>query len=281
MAIFNFHSMSKHSSGAALAAGLLLLAGACRAQTTPVSLPLPRPAAVSELRFEKVAPCAQPFGFTEGQSIEYQLLDSKGRATSTWRYRVLKISTEVLPRKNESPVMTTQIQLKSGQYDLKNRVLQQQDLTHFCRNDTTFTDGMAAISYDDMKSFRNRRLVYTAVPLAWPNQPKAGSQLAPGGVVAQVSSSMVDIAKVRTLVSQRTILAGPSPVTVPAGTFNCYAVEGQREASTTTRPDLILRNSGREVNYYDPAVGIVKTEYYDKKGKLMQTRVLSKRSLGS
>ncbi|MBF9238810.1 hypothetical protein I2I05_15515 [Hymenobacter sp. BT683] len=256
----------------------MLLAGAARAQPTSILLQLPRPAAVSELTFERAAAdCTHPFGFSEGQSIEYQLLNTKGRATNTWRYRVLKISTDTVPRKKGIPVVVTRVQLKSGLYDLNNRVLQQQDLTHFCRNDTTFTDGMATINYENMKSFRNRRLAYTVTPLAWPNQPAAGSQLANGGVAVQVSSPMVAIAKVQTMISQRTVLAGPTRVTVPAGTFSCYAVESKREVSTTTRPDLILKNSGREVNYYDPVVGIVKTEFYDKNGKLVQTRVLTKR----
>jgi len=246
------------------------------AQTAPDTLHPPRPAALSQLTFEKAEGCAHPFGLREGQNLEYQLLDPKGKMVGTVRYRVVKISTDTTGKKKKR-VATTKVRLKSGLYDLANRVLQQQDLSYTCRNDTTYTDGLGEINYEGLKSFRDRLLAYQGTPLAWPNQPAAGALLPAGGVVVQVSSPSVAIAKVKTTVSRRKILAGPGAVTVPAGTFSCYPVESQRELATAARADLVLKNAGREVDYYAPTIGIVKTEYYDKGGKLTQTRVLSKR----
>ena len=258
-----------------IAAFLLLLAGPGRAQSSSDSLRPPRPAAMSQLTFEKVN-CAHPFGLREGQNFEYQLLDAKGKTTGTWRYRVLKISTDTTGKKKNA-LVTTKVRLKSGLYDLTNQVLQQQDLTYFCRRDTVYTDGLNEINYAGLKSFRDRLITYQGTPLAWPNQAQAGARLAEGGVVVQVSSPSVAIAKIKTTLRKRKVLAGPNAITVPAGTFSCYAVESQRELATVARVDLILKSGGREVDYYDPNAGIVKTEYYDKSGKLVQTRVLAKR----
>ena len=259
-----------------VAACLVLLAQPGWAQLSSDMLP-PRPDAVSELTFEEnPINCAHPFGLREGQNLEYQLLDAKGKATGTWRYRVLKISTDTAGKK-KNPLVTTKVRLKSGLYDLTNHVLQQQDLTYFCRHDTVLTDGLNEINYEGLKSFRDRLMAYKGTLLAWPNQPTAGTALPEGGVVVQVSSPSVAIAKIKTTLRKRKVLAGPSPVTVPAGTFNCYAVESQRELATAARVDLVLKSGGREVDYYDPTVGIVKTEYFDKSGKLVQTRVLTKR----
>ena len=255
----------------------ILLSDSGRAQSLgDAGLP-PRPAAISELAFDgSPATCAHPFGLREGQTLEYKLLNNKGKATGAWRYRVIKISTDSASGKKNKAVAITRIQLKSGLYDLTNHVLAQQDLTYFCRNDTTFTDGLGEISYEGLKSFRDRLMSYKGTPLAWPNQPAPGSALGEGGAVVQVSSPSVAIAKVKTTILKRNVVAGPDPVTVPAGTFSCYTVESQHELATAARVDLVLKGGGREVDYYDPAVGIVKTEYYDKKGKLTQTRVLSK-----
>ena len=258
----------------ALVAALLLLAGPGRAQASS-DLLLPRPDAVSQLTFEKSSlDCAHPFGLREGQNLEYQLLDGKGKATGTWRYRVLTVSTDSTGKKKST---TTKVLLKSGLYDLTNHVLQQQDLTYFCRRDTVFTDGLNEINYAGLKSFRDRLLAYKGTPLAWPGQPTAGTSLPDGGVVVQVSSPSVAIAKIKTTLRKRKVLAGPVPVTVPAGTFSCYIVESQRELATAARVDLVLKSGGRAVDYYDPAVGIIKTEYYDKGGKLVQSRLLTKR----
>ena len=96
-------------------------------------------------------------------------------------------------------------------------------------------------------------------------------------MVVQVSSPSVAIAKVNTTLKARKVLAGPLSVAVPAGTFSCYPVESQRELATAARADLVLKNTGRQLDYYTPAFGIIKTEYYDKGGKLLQSRVLAKK----
>jgi len=256
----------------------LLLATPGQSQVAATPMMLPRPDGVSDLTFRQAgAACSQPFGLHQGQNLEYQLLDAKGRLTGFLRYRVLNISTDSSVEKKKRTVITTKVRLKSGLYGPKSQLLQQQDLTFLCRNDTILTDGLGEINYDGLKSFRDRLLAYEGTPLAWPNQPSAGSHLPDGGVVVQVSSPSVAIAKVKTTLRQRTVLAGPAPITVPAGTFTCYAVESQRELATAARVDLVLKSGGREVDYYAPSVGIVKTEYYDKGGKLLQTRVLAKR----
>ena len=249
-----------------------------QAQNTTKAVVLPRPNGVSELTFQQAATaCTQPFGLQRGQNLEYQLLDAKGKLTGFLRYRVLTVSTESSAEKKKKTVATTKVKLKSGLYGPKSQVLQQQDLTILCRNDTVFTDGLAEINYDGLKSFRDRLLAYEGTPLAWPNQPTTGSSLPNGGVVVQVSSPSVAIAKIKTTLLQRKVLAGPTPITVPAGTFTCYSVESQRELATAARADLVLKSGGRQVDYYAPGVGIVRTEYYDKGGKLLQTRVLAKR----
>ncbi|GAA4022757.1 hypothetical protein GCM10022409_03180 [Hymenobacter glaciei] len=246
------------------------------AQTAPAPT---GPAVVSDLSFKQAgAACAHPFGLSTGQQLEYQLLDAKGRPTGSVRYRVLSIKTDTaVVGKKKKKVATTTVKLKSGYYDLSNLVLQQQDLTYTCQRDTVYTDGLGEINYEGLKSFRDRLLAPSGKPLAWPNQPTANTALPKGGAEVKVSSPSVAIAKVNTTVKSRKVLAGPVAVTVPAGTFNCYPVESQRELATAARADLILKNTGREVDYYSPVVGIIKTEYYDKNGKLLQSRVLAKK----
>ena len=250
------------------------------AQTTPARLGATSPAVVSDLSFKQAgAACAHPFGLSDGQQLEYQLLDAKGRPTGLLRYTVVSIRTDTIAtgKKKKKKVSTTTVKLKSGFYDLSNLVLHQQDLTYLCKRDTVYTDGLGEINYDGLKSFRDRLLAPVGKSLAWPNHPTASSALPKGGAVVQVSSPSVAIAKVSTTLKNRKVLAGPVAITVPAGTFSCYPVESQREQATAARADLILKNISRQVDYYAPAFGIIKTEYFDKGGKLLQSRVLAKK----
>lgn len=224
------------------------------------------------------ADMARPFGLEPGTETVYQLQDAKGKALGTIRNRVVKLDSE---QNKKQTITTTTALLKSGRYDDKNRLLNLQDLTFRCRQDTSFTDGTSELEAARLKSFRDRIFTYAPVPLAWPNQPTVGSELPSGGITVQVSSSAVDIAKVYSTVQKRKIVSGPESVTTPAGTFQCYKVESEHENATAPRADVVMRTMQRVVDYYAPNVGIVKTEVYDKKGKLAEVRLLAARNAAS
>jgi len=218
-----------------------------------------------------------PFGLDDNTEYVYQLLDSKGQITGIIRNRVVSLGSET---DKKQTVTTNTVLIKSGIYDTKQRLINAQDLTYRCRRDTSFTDGLSEVNYDNLRRFRDRHLAYAPVPLAWPNQPTVGSKLPGGGVTVDVSSSVVDIAKVFTKVQNRKVVGDLSPVATPAGTFPCYKIESERESGTLAHVDILLRTTSKVVDYYSPNVGLVKTEFYGKNGKLEQTRILAERNLG-
>ncbi|UYZ64227.1 TapB family protein [Hymenobacter weizhouensis] len=213
-----------------------------------------------------------PFGLHDDTELVYELQDGKGRRTGTLRQRVVHFGEEQNKKKT---VTTTTALLKSGQYDARDRLLNMQDLTFRCRQDTSFTDGASELPQERLRSFRDRLFTYSPVPLAWPNQPTVGSTLPSGGTSVQVSSTAVDIARVYATVRNRRVAGGPAPLATPAGTFSCYQVEAQHETGTVARTDMTMRTAVRVVDYYSPTVGLVKSEVYDKNGKLERVRVLT------
>jgi hypothetical protein len=210
--------------------------------------------------------------------LVYSITDERGKPTGSIRQRVVRLGSAT----NKKKTLTTNTALvKSGLYNDKNQILRLQDLTYACRRDTSFTDGMSEVDYKSLSSFRDRRMAYEPVALAWPNQPTVGTRLPPGGVKVQVSSPSVNIAQVSTSVRSRRIVSGPAAVVTPAGTFQCYKVESEREASVAPRSDMVMRTRTRVIDYYSPAVGIVKTEVYNKNGKLAATKLLTARNAGN
>lgn len=254
----------------------LLLALPAQAQLPTDSATVPSRPEVALLATDPTSACAHPFGLDVGQRREYQLLDAKGKPVGSQRYQVVSLSTATAGKKKH-PVAETVVHLKSGLYDATGHVQQQQDLTFRCRQDTVFTDGLAEINYDGLKSFRDRLFAYKGQALPWPCQPTGGGPLPGGGAQVKVSSPSVAIASVSTTLRERRLRPGTTAVRVPAGTFNCFVVESVRELATAARADLVLKTTGRQVDYYDPGVGIIKTEYFDKGTKLLQSRELLKR----
>ncbi|UOQ51490.1 TapB family protein [Hymenobacter cellulosivorans] len=221
--------------------------------------------------------CHHPFGLTDNNERVYRLTSADGKPTGEVRMRVVSLSSEMNKKKT---VETHSVLLKSGLYDTKSRLLNMQDLTISCRQDTSFIDGMSEFKPESIRSFRDRKFVYSPVALAWPHQPQVGSSLPAGGSEVQVSSSVVDIAKVSSFARKRKVVSGPAPVTTPAGTFSCYTIESEHEDATQARKDMVMRTTYKVVDYYSPTMGIVKTEVYDKKGKLSQTRTLASVNAG-
>ncbi|MBG8553506.1 TapB family protein [Hymenobacter guriensis] len=219
--------------------------------------------------------CAHPFGLTSSGELLYTLTDANGKPLGELRQRVVGFGEESNKR---GTIKTTTVLLKSGRYDAAGKLLHQQDLTFRCRQDTAFTDGMVEMEFDNLRSFRDRYFTDVPTPLAWPHQPAAGSRLPSGGVVTDVRSSAVDIAKVSTQLQNRRVVSGPQDVTVPAGTFACYKIEAEREAVVQPKPDIVRRTSQRVIDFYSPGVGVVRTEVYDKSNKLQSTSVLTRRT---
>lgn len=247
----------------ALATGLLASA-ALQAQT----LPLTPAAAASPV---PMANCPHPFGLADNMARNFTLQDGRGKTTGFVRQRVVSLGTEQNKKKTQT---TNTALLKSGTYDAKGHLLYLRDLTFRCRQDTAFTDGLDQLNPSQLSSFRDRLLTYSPSPLSWPNQPAVGSELPSGGMMVDVRSSAVDIAKVYATVSKRRV-TGQETVTTPAGTFACYKVEAELETATVARVDLKLSSTVRVVDYYAPTVGLVKSEMYNKKGRLEQVRLLT------
>jgi len=260
-----------------LAQVLLLPLAATQAQDTPTATSPATDLAAAEPRLA-TPEALHPFNMADNMELIYRVLDNNGKPTGELRQRVVNLTSTEREESKKRKVSEYTATLKSGLYNKKNGLIRLQDLTFRSRRDTSFTDGLADLNSDALRSFRDRKLVYTPVPLAWPNNPTVGSSLPPGGISVQVSSSVVDIATVSTMLRKRRVVSGPAPLTTPAGTFSCYKVEANRESATVPRPDMAMRTNVRQVDFYTPGVGIIRTEIYNKKGKLEQVMELSARN---
>ncbi|MBO0359019.1 hypothetical protein J0X19_13755 [Hymenobacter sp. BT186] len=267
-----------------LAQALLLPPTAMQAQNSPVSTSPIQPAATPTMLgpTDQPAPAEtmSPFNMADNMELTYRVLNGNGKPTGELRQRVVTLARKEREESKDRKVPEYTATLKSGLYNTKNGLVHLQDLTFRTRRDTCFTDGLADLNTDALRSFRDRKLVYNPTPLAWPNTPTVGSTLPPGGISVQVSSSVVSIATVSTTIRKRKVVSGPTPLKTPAGTFSCYKVESARESATVPRPDMALRTNVKQVDFYAPGVGIVRTEIYNKSGKLDEVRELASRNAG-
>ncbi|UOG77004.1 hypothetical protein MTX78_10465 [Hymenobacter tibetensis] len=255
---------------------VLLVTADQQTQDTALSTtPRPRAADTTLMAPAPAANVNHPFGMADNTELIYRIADAAGKPSGELRQRVVTLASGEREESKKRKVMEYRTSLKSGLYDKKNALVRLQDLTFRSRRDTCFTDGLAELNTDALRSFRDRKLVYSPTPVAWPHQPTIGTTLPDGGITVQVSSSVVSIATVSTTLRKRRVVGGPTSLTTPAGTFSCYKVEAIRESATVPRPDMAMRTTVKQVDYYAPGVGIVRTEIYGKNGKVAQVRELA------
>ncbi|HAH58211.1 MAG TPA: hypothetical protein DCL86_08700, partial [Bacteroidales bacterium] len=107
-----------------------------------------------------------------------------------------------------------------------------------------------------------------ASDLAFPSRMEVGQTLPDGSVSMKVSGGMAMLNMTVNIINRK--VEAFESITVPAGTFDCYKITYDTDVKsivkvTTTTAEWIAKN-----------VGMVRSETYDKKGKLTGYTVLSK-----
>ncbi len=188
--------------------------------------------------------------------------------------------------KNGSPVSySSQKIIKSSATSKGLAVRYQQTLTD-AKDGKTFTTEMEAKCeggkfYVDMKEFfRGMNLEsYQSAPemkvmvdgdaMFYPSDLHAGQVLPDGKVTAKINTSGFTMLTMYVNLSNRKC-ESIETVTTPAGTFECFKITQDVEAKA------IVKVLSADIYWLAEGVGLVKSESYDKKGKLIVSSQLTK-----
>jgi hypothetical protein len=110
----------------------------------------------------------------------------------------------------------------------------------------------------------------TTKNLEFPNTLTEGLELAPGSMNMSTSMNGIKMMSMEVKIEDRKV-TGNELLTTPAGTFKCYII-----TQTTTVKMGFINRSTTSTTYFAENVGVVKTENFDKKGKLESYQVLTK-----
>jgi len=211
----------------------------------------------------KAQDCRMFFPSTEGTVLEITQFDKKGAPQS---YTTQKI----IERKESTKGVVVRYQQTIK--DDKQKEPYTAELSVKCENGKFYLDindlfkGMNLESY---QSSPEMQVVVDGDALFYPSDIHAGSTFPDGKVTAKVNTNGFTMLTMYVNLSNRKCDAIES-VTTPAGTFECYKITQDVEAKA------IMKFSGTETTWLAEGVGVVKTESYDKKGKLTGSSELTK-----
>ena len=180
---------------------------------------------------------------TEGAKLTYKTLDAKGKETSTSVMDISKVVTS-----GDTFKITQMVQVFIG--------------------GTAFTEPVKSVSVvrdgNVEVNFGGLALSAEGAGFILPKNLGVGMELPTG----EVTVEMLGVKTKQDITSHKVV--AQETITVPAGTYECYVVDRQYIANV-----LGLKVKGSTKTWYARGVGAVRTETYDKKGKLSSSQVLA------
>jgi len=211
--------------------------------------------------FTGVVSFAQECGYypiRTGAVLGYQSLDEKGKLLSTSRTTMLNV---------EQSGATAVYNVKAEFWDDKNKPQQTREYTMKCVNGEFSVDMQSMIDPKSFEGFKDMELSFTGNDMTFPSLLSAGQSLPDANITVAASTGGITIMRLTINVTNRKVV-GLESVTVPAGTFECFKITYDIETK------LGIKVVSSAVQWLNRGAGSVKTETYDKKGKLVGSTLL-------
>lgn len=198
------------------------------------------------------------YSMSKGMVFGYQTLDAKGKLTGTTQTTCLGV---------DKIGSATIFKVKSEYADAKNNNPSAREYEMRCEDGKFFMNMKSFLDPKSMEGFKDMEVSVDANDMMYPTSLSAGESLPDASITVSAGSGGMSLLNMVINITNRKVI-GSESVTVPAGTFDCYKLTYDVE----TKMMFKINNTVSE--YINKGVGNVKTETFDKKGKLVSTMQL-------
>lgn len=200
--------------------------------------------------------CKAFFPLDEGAIMTYQNFDGKDKLNSTDLYEIKAV---------EEAASTVNIKIHATSLDKKGKEVYSDDFVYTCANGSFDMSIESMLSNEMMEGMEGIEMTATSTNLSFPSNLAVGQNLPDAELV--LAANGMEMMKFN--IVDRKVLAIETMETT-AGSFECYKI------STTTKSKIAFMNmTVTTVEWIAENVGVVRSETYDKSGKLETYRVLS------
>lgn len=213
--------------------------------------------------FTKAQDCKLFFPSKEGSVVELTQYDKKGSPTT--------YSTQKVIERTETAKGLT-IRYQQILKDAKDDKTFTTEMGVKCENGKFYVDMNELFKGMNLESYQSAPEMQVTVDgdaLFYPSDLHAGSTMPDGKVTAKVNTGGFTMLTMYVYLTNRKC-EGIETITTPAGTFECYKITQDVEAKA------IMKVLSTDISWLAEGVGLVKSESYDKKGKLIGSSQLTK-----
>lgn len=195
----------------------------------------------------------------EGTQMEIQRFNAKDKIQGTDKQTIL---SKQISGKDVA------VTIKSESYDDKNALLSSKNLTYECKNGVFTFDMQNFIDPSTMSAYKDMEVKMTATNLEMPAIITPGLALANGNVQITIANQGMTMMNMTVNITNRKVEA-IEKITTPAGTFDCFKISYEVETK------MMFKMQTKGVDWIAKEVGVVRSETYDSKGKLMGYSIVS------
>lgn len=203
--------------------------------------------------------CEGYFPVKGGTFIETKNYDAKGKLTGTSQQTIL--SVDQIPG-------GLSLKVKSESLDSKDKLQYSQELGMRCENGVFYMDMKNFLDPNTMSGFKDMEVSVDGIDLEYPSVLQIGQALKDGDIQMKFMSGGMSIMTMSVRMFNRKVEALES-ITTPAGTFECYKLTYDMEIKS------MIKMTVKATQWVARNVGAVKTESFDKNGKMVGYSLLT------
>jgi hypothetical protein len=195
----------------------------------------------------------------KGTVLKHSNYDKKDKLTGT------SIQT-VIDNYIKEGVQT--VKIRNEYQDVEMDSVFMTELEMKCKDGRYYVDMESYIGESTLTPYSNMETTFEVENMTIPAELKTGDILDNGRVTVVVSNNGMKIMTISVNISNRKVEA-KEDITTPAGTFECYKI------SYDISTKMLITIKASAVEWYAKNVGVVRSESYNKKGKLTGYTVLT------
>lgn len=199
------------------------------------------------------------FPSKEGTQIELTSYDAKNKITGTTQQKIIG---------KETIANGFKIKFESESFDKKGKSQFKGQYTVKCENGTFYFDMNSMMSGESMKNYKEGDVEIKGDDLDMPSTLTVGQTLKDGTLTIAMKNQAMQMMNMTMSIKNRKVEAIET-ITTPAGTFECYKITFDVETK------MMFNMKSKGTQWIAKDVGMVKSESYDKNGKLAGVTLLT------
>ena len=199
--------------------------------------------------------CSKYYPLTEGATFQITSYDKKGKKQSVVDYSISNVT-------NETATFNTTI------YDAKGEEVTTTNYNVTCKDDAISIDFNSLMSPELFAQYKDMEMDVTGTNIEIPNNLSVGQTLKDADMVMTIKMGGMNM-KMNMKIFDRKVEDKKS-ITTSAGTFDCYGI------SYTTEFKMGIKQTNMAKDWIAEGVGMVKSESFNKNGKLIAYSELTK-----